>query len=67
LYLNFKNSKYPRVSLTIYNANGKQVLEEAFLNPNQPVETGDLLPGIYLLKIQTGSYTMVKKFVKPLK
>jgi hypothetical protein len=64
LYLNFKNSIYPKGSITIFNANGKQVLEEVFLNPNQPVETGDLLPGIYLLKIQTESYIMVKKFVK---
>lgn len=57
-------SNTPNWDATLFDVNGRCVLEGHTLRSNQPVEPADLLPGIYFLQLRSDQGTIMKKLVK---
>ncbi|GGE44200.1 T9SS type A sorting domain-containing protein [Psychroflexus planctonicus] len=61
--LHMESQKNKIEQITIYNLNGKQVLNSTY-NENQPIDISNLAKGMYLVKVKTENGSLTKKLIK---
>jgi hypothetical protein len=52
------------VQIKVTDVTGREIISQKKLTVNCKLKTGNLTPGIYFVKVQTGKGSVVKKFVK---